>query len=219
MLTYDACIKYAEEKHICPHCKELMACCETPPFHIGDGLGWGCDVMYICLNNECPVYTRGWNHIDQEYGHRGSYRYMLIPGEAKGDLLMVGNADAFTGCILDPEILRQQNVRYHTEKAAVEKLDTCVAEKNLEPVMTLILDECAGLPVRLKACSLLTELNDLSCLDAIRNHEFKKTEVENAANMAILAILKANFKKECQFCAEIIKQQAKYCKHCNKDID
>ncbi len=218
MLTYDASIKYAEEKHYCPHCKQLLSCCETPPFHIGDGLGWGCDVMFICLNDECHVFVKGWEHIDVEYGHSGSYRYMLLPGEKKGGMLMVGNADAFTGSIIDPEALKKQNIRYQNEKKALAQLDSCVEEKNVAPALLLVKDEAAGLPGRLRACELLIELNDLSCIDPIRNHIFKKNDVERSANMAIKEILKAQYKKECPYCAEIIKQQAKVCMHCNKEL-
>ncbi|MCB2184013.1 MAG: zinc ribbon domain-containing protein [Desulfobulbaceae bacterium] len=218
MLCYDTCIKYAQEKHFCPHCNIRLSCCETPPFHIGDGLGWGSDVMFICLNDECPVYVKGWEHIDLQYGHNGTYRYMLLPGEKKGDFLMVGSPDAFTGSIIDPEALKQQNVRYQNEKKALAQLETCVEEKNLEPVLALILDEKAGLEGRLRSCRILAEVNDLNCIDSIRNHEFKNTDVEQAVNMAIITLLKANFKKECPYCAEIIKQQAKICMHCNKEL-
>ncbi|MFZ5764549.1 MAG: zinc ribbon domain-containing protein [Thermodesulfobacteriota bacterium] len=218
MLTYDACIKYAEEEHYCPHCKTRLSCCETPPFHIGDGLGWGCDVMFICLNDECPIYERGWKHIEDQYGHAGSYRYMLLPGEKKGELIMVGSREAFTGCIIDPETLRKQNVRYQKEKEALQELNGCIEKHDLKPLLTLILDECAGLEGRIRACQLLVDMNDLDCIDPIRNHTFANTDVEQNANLAIDRILQANFKKECPACQEIIKKQAKVCKHCNREF-
>ena len=218
MLSYEPCVKYAQEKHFCPHCHARLSCCETPPFHIGDGLGWGSDVMFVCLNDECPIYAKGWKHIEEQYGHVGSYRYMLLPGEAKGDIIMVGSREAFTGCIVDPEALKKQNIRYQEEQDALKELDTCVEEHNLQPALKLILDECAGLQGRLKASGLLVALNDLSCIDPIRNHHFSNTDLEQSVNLGITQLLQANFKKECPYCAEIIKKQAKVCMHCGKEL-
>jgi hypothetical protein len=218
MLSYDDCLKYSAQEHFCPHCKSKLTCCETPPFHIGDGLGWGAEVMFICLNDECSVFTKGWEHIEAQYGHNGSYRYFLLPGEAKGDFVMVGSSEAFTGSIIDPEILKAQNERHLREKEYIKQLDTCVEEKRLEPVLALILDESAGHNGRLRAISLLPELNDISCIDAIRNHKFDASKIEHAINSTLITLLRNNFKKECPYCAEIIKLQAKVCMHCNKEF-
>lgn len=218
MLSYESCIKYSQEKHFCPHCQTRLSCCETPPFHIGDGLGWGSDVMFVCLNDECPIYSKGWKHIEEQYGHVGSYRYMLLPGEKKGDIMMVGSREAFTGCIIDPEELKKQDIRYQDEQESLKELANCVEKHDLRPVIGLILDECAGLEGRLKSCELLVALNDLACIDPIRNHFFTNKEVERGANMAINQILQANFKKECPYCTEIIKKQAKLCMHCGKEL-
>ncbi|MBI5559029.1 MAG: zinc ribbon domain-containing protein [Deltaproteobacteria bacterium] len=218
MLSYDSCLKYAQENHYCPHCKERLSCCETPPFHIGDGLGWGCEVMFVCLNDNCPVYARGWKHIEDQYGHSGSYRYMLLPGEEKGGTLMVGSPEAFTGCVIDPEVVKKQNVRYQEEKEALHGLDACIKEHNLQPALKLILDEAAGLEGRIRSCDCLVDLNDLACIDPIRNHTFTNPDIEHRANISIQRVLQGNFKKECPYCAEIIKNQAKMCMHCGKEI-
>ena len=218
MLSYDTCLKYAQEEHFCPHCQARLSCCETPPFHIGDGLGWGCEVMFVCLNDECPIFSSGWQHIEEKYGHVGSYRYMLLPGEKKGSVMMVGSTEAFTGCIIDPETVKKQDIRYREEQEALNELATCVETHNLRPVLALVLDECAGLDGRLKSCALLLELNDLSCVDPIRNHRFANKDIEQNANSAVMQILQANFKKECPYCSEIIKKQAKLCMHCGKEL-
>ncbi|MCK5324320.1 MAG: zinc ribbon domain-containing protein, partial [Desulfobulbaceae bacterium] len=104
------------------------------------------------------------------------------------------------------------------EKEAQAKLDTCVKEKNLEPVLYLITDEKALSKNRLRACELLEQINDLDCIDPIRNHTFKHTEIEQKCNLIINNILNGHHKKECPYCAEIIKAQAKLCKHCGKEI-
>lgn len=212
----DACLKYAREEHFCPHCQTRLTCCSTPPFHVGDGLGWGTDVFFVCLNNDCPLYVNGWRLVEEQYGQTASFRYMLLPGEVKGGPMMVGSQDAFTGCAVDQEAMLAKDSRYQREKAALTGLATCVAEANLEPVLYLITDEDAELEGRRRACALLAELGDIRCIDPIRNHSFRHTEIGQLAEMAIAALLKKTFQRECPYCAEIIKAQAKVCKHCGK---
>lgn len=211
-------LDFLDDKYICPHCHQEMTLCNAPPVHVGDGLGWGCEYLFICLNDECELFVNGWKYIENQYGHMGSYRYMRMPNSNESYNMMVGSRLAFTGSIVDPEQIRRQNERFCKEKEAIAKLDTCVEEHNLEPVLYLLLDPHPSLDIRKRAAELLKELNDLSCIDPLRNHDFKDTFLEQAVNMAISAILADHFMKECPFCAEIIKAQAKLCKHCRKEL-
>lgn len=210
--------RYFENIPVCPHCKNLLSCCESPQIHVGDGLGWGSDILYICLNDDCPVFVNGWKQIELQYGHSSSYRYMQLPGSSEANVMMVGSADAFKGSVINLAVVEEQNVRFQKEKQALKELETCVAEKNLVPVLHLILDEAAGIDGRKKAIGLLSVLNDLSCIDPIRNHRFRDTSLEMECNMTISRILKANYKKECPFCRELVKTQATVCMHCKKEL-
>ncbi|MCF6290006.1 MAG: zinc ribbon domain-containing protein [Desulfobacterales bacterium] len=209
---------HLDETYHCPHCKKQLTCCNAPPFHVGDGLGWGSEFLYICLNDDCSLYVNGWKHISEQYAHVGSYRYMQLPGEKSGTPMMVGSPDAYKGCEVDRAALRLQNKRYCDEKEALAKLDTCVREKNMQPALHLILDEAADLEGRNRACDLLLELDDLACIDPIRNHEFRNNKIEQKINMTISQLLHNNYRKECPHCAEIIKARAKVCMHCNRDL-
>ena len=157
----NSCKEHLDEIHYCPHCKEKLDYCSAPPIHVGDGLGWGTEAYFICLNDECPLFVNGWKHIESQFGHVASYRYMLLPGNTEGTPMMVGSKDAFKGCIIDPESVKLQDERYAREKEAVAQLDTCVADKNLEPALLLILDDAADRKNRERAADLLVELNDL----------------------------------------------------------
>ncbi|MGV1098681.1 zinc ribbon domain-containing protein [Thiovibrio sp. JS02] len=216
-MDIDRCIQLAKEVHLCPHCGTQLSCCEAPPFHIGDGLGWGSDVLFICLNDQCSLFAKSWEEFEEHYGHSASCRYMLLPGEKTGQPMMVGSPQAFTGSIIDVESIKKTNQRYHNEVKFTEQMDTCVADKNLQPALCLILDNCADLKVRNRACELLVELNNLDCIDPIRNHKFVHSDIEMAANIAIKQLLEKNHLKECPHCMEIIKGQAKVCKHCGKE--
>ena len=209
---------FLEEVHTCPHCKGKMDCCEAPQFHVGDGLGWGSDVLFICLNDECPLFVGGWDRIEQQFGHSASYRYMELPGSTESNLMMVGNKMAFKGSIIDHQALKQQNTRYQKELEATEALDSCVKNNDLAPAMTLILDEAADKVVRERAIDLLLDLNNLKCVDPIRNHSFRDSSLEQRVNMVIEKLLQNNFAKECPYCCEIIKNQAKKCMHCKTDL-
>lgn len=209
---------YLDEEHTCPHCKQKMSCCEAPPIHIGDGLGWGSEVLFICLHDNCSLFLNGWDRIEVQYGHHASYRYMELPDSKEGNLMMVGNSDAFKGSIIDPQELKNQNERYHREKQALEDLKTCIEDKNINPVLELILNEAADIEGRKKAIPFLGKFNDLTCIDPIRNHEFRDPSIEMACNHEIFCILKNHYKKECSQCGEIVKMQAKICMHCKMDF-
>ncbi len=210
--------RYFENIPVCPHCNRELSCCEAPPIHVGDGLGWGSEILYICLNDECKLFVNGWKQIEEKYGHSSSYRYMQLPGSNEANVMMVGSEDAFKGSVINLEVVEAQNARYKKEKEALAALETAVETKNLEPALYLILDEGAAIAGRKKAASLLTAINDLACIDPIRNHRFRDTSLESECNTAIAQLLKANYKRECPYCCELVKLQAKICMHCKKEL-
>ena len=101
---------------------------------------------------------------------------------------------------------------------ALAALGTCVAEKRLEPVLTLLLDDSVRIDDRKRAAALLVPLNDLACVEPLRSHTFKDPHLEQEVNLAIAAVLKAHFLKECPHCAELIKARATVCKHCQREL-
>ena len=210
----ERCLRLAQEEHYCPHCRQRLSCCEAPPFHVGDGLGWGTDILFICLNDECSLYSQSWQEFEDRYGHSASCRYVLCPGNDKGESMMVGGKDAFKGSEINIADLQSQNRRYAREKEATTQLASCVAEQDLEPVLYLLTDEHADPQARKRACGLLLELKDLACIDPLRNHSFRTTDLEQQVNMTIAELLQALHRRECPSCSEIIKSQAKVCKHC-----
>ena len=205
---------YVNEEIYCPHCKTRLSCCQTPAFHVGDGLGWGSEYMYICLNDKCSLFVNGWDFIEAQFGRSSSYRYMQLPGESKGTPMMVGSRVAFKDSEIDLEAINKQNTRYNKEKKATQELDGCLAKNDLSPVLTLLLDEAADIASRRRACELLPQIKDLSCLDPLRNHCFRDEDLQSRVNLALSQILAAHYLRECPKCMELVKTKAVVCKHC-----
>jgi SAM-dependent methyltransferase len=61
----------------CPYCGEKMKKWAVPdnPF----SQTWDNDFMYICFNDACPYYVRGWDHMAREVQKSVSYRLMYNP--------------------------------------------------------------------------------------------------------------------------------------------
>ena len=211
-------MKYIEEKHYCPHCSGDLSLCHAPPVHVGDGLGWGSEYLFICLNDTCPLFVKGWDHIANQYGHVGSYRYMELPNSKEQYTMMVVTKDAFTGSIVDIESIKRQNVKYQQQQEALAALDACVEKRQLAPVLTVLLDESVKIDDRKRAASMLAALNDVTCIEPLRNHVFKDLHLQQEVNLAIGQILTRNFLKECPYCTELIKIRATVCKHCQREL-
>lgn len=211
-------LKYIEEKHACPHCDQHLTLCHAPPVHVGDGLGWGSEYLFICLNDDCPLFVKGWDYIENQYGHVGSYRYMELPNSKESYTMMVVGREAFTGSVVDIEALKRQDERYQRQQEALAQLDDCVGQKRLEPVLTVLLDDGVAVEQRKKAAGLLVEINDVRCLDPVRSHVFKNPHLGQEVNLAIGRLLANNFLKECPHCAELIKIRATVCKHCQREL-
>jgi len=75
--TLEAKKKNIHETLECPHCDEKMKKWAVPenPFVAT----WANEFLYICFNDDCPYYVRGWEHIYKSTAHTASYRFMYNP--------------------------------------------------------------------------------------------------------------------------------------------
>ena len=55
------------QKPLCPHCNQEMSLWEVPPINFSDGLGWGEPFLFLCFNDECPLYVNGWGELEENY--------------------------------------------------------------------------------------------------------------------------------------------------------
>jgi hypothetical protein len=57
----------------CPHCKTEMEKLDARY------LDWGLPFLWVCYNDGCAFFTKGWKHMMENYGQLTSYRFMIQP--------------------------------------------------------------------------------------------------------------------------------------------
>mgnify|MGYP001546950068 CR=1 FL=1 len=89
-----------QEQHpVCPHCNENLQ-----PFELPDNTGWQTDFQLACFNDDCPYFIRGWEHMQEKYAVKASYRFRVDPANGKASPLAVWSSDAIKDRILDATV-------------------------------------------------------------------------------------------------------------------
>ncbi len=78
-----------EDMTICPYCGHKMSRWESPAT-----ASWGSDHQYICFNDDCPYYQRGWDHTFKKIGIKASYRHRYDPNTGQTGPFPVNTAEA-----------------------------------------------------------------------------------------------------------------------------
>lgn len=206
------------EKPVCPHCGTEMNLWEVPPIPVGDGLGWGTPYLYICFNDDCPLYTDGWENMKENYGRNSSYRCMCYPGTDQLECIPVFSPFGATGQIIDEQVLAEKKMLKENTKKGFSILANCYVSKDWVEILKLLLDAAQPPQVRLKAAEMLGDIGELEVIESMNNSKFGNQMLQKEVDESVKKIHVRFFTRECPFCAEIIKQRAKVCKHCGKDV-
>ena len=207
-----------QEKPKCPHCGQEMSIWDVPSMPMGDGLGWGEPFLFICFNDECSLYTQGWDKVQEDYGHTASYRCMCYPSSGKFEGMPVFGKLGGTGQVVDDQILMEQEMLKEAIKKGFSILAGCYVEKDAETILRLLLDPTEPAKVRLKAAEMMGDIGSLEAIDPIKNLKIGNEIIQKQLDESVKKMHKRYFTRECPFCAEIIKERAKVCKHCGKEV-
>jgi hypothetical protein len=208
-----------EKKPRCPHCNQEMSIWEVPDLNVGDGLGWGTPYLYMCFNDECPSYKRGWEHMEENYAHRASYRCMCYPSDKTNfQFIPVFSPMGGTGQIVDNDAVEAKKQLEEAIKIGFRTLAECYVSKDEEAIMHILLDAVQPQRVRKKAAEMIGDMSGIEALDALKSSKFGNPLVQEEVSKSIKKIHDRTFTRECPFCAEIIKKRANVCKHCGKDV-
>jgi hypothetical protein len=208
----------SEPKPTCPHCHQPMELWEVPPITFSDGLGWGVPFLYVCFNDDCPLFVNGWDDIMEQVGQKSSVRCMNYPGTNQFEMLPVFSSFGGSGQVITDETVARQKAHEDGIKTGFSILADCYVNKDLVQILKMALDGQEPMRVRLKAAEMIGDLAETEAIDPLRNTKFGNLKLQETADAAIAKIHERCFTRECPFCAEIIKKQAKICKHCKMEV-
>ncbi len=205
------------DKPQCPHCETGMTLWEVPPIAIGDGLGWGTPYLFICFNDDCPSYNKGWEHMQETMETRASYRCMQEPGTSHFEYMPVFSPIGGKGQELNNAALIDQQAKKEAAKQGFSILTDCYLTKEWDEILKMLLDAKWPGKVRLKAAEMVEELAEVEAIEHLINHKFPPV-IQERVDETVTKLHERLFTRECPYCAEIIKKRAKLCKHCNKEL-
>ena len=208
----------AMERPRCPHCDMEMKLWEVPPISFSDGLGWGSPYLFLCFNDECPLYVQGWKDMEENFAQHASMRCFNYPGTEQFECMPVFSPVGATGQIIEDEVLAQQEVLKEQTKKGFSILADCYTGKDGVTVMQLLSDGCEPMRVRIKAAEMIGDIGELEAIEPLRCMRAGNERLQEGIVNAVSKIHERYFTRECPFCAEIIKKRAQICKSCGKEV-
>jgi hypothetical protein len=61
---------------------------------------WEAGYLWVCFNDECAYFVRGWAFMEAQFGRRASYRHSIDPASGATAPLPVWSAEALRDQIL-----------------------------------------------------------------------------------------------------------------------
>jgi len=208
----------SKEAPQCPHCKQSMKIWQVPDFAFSDGLGWGTPYLFICFNDDCQSYKSGWDDIRGNFAHNASYRCMCYPDGKTFEFIPVFSPEGGTGQVVNEQVLKEQEQLNEAIKLGFSTLADAYVNKDVDAVLLILFDALQPARVRLKAADMIGEIGRTQDIESLESNKYANKLISDQVKTSIKKIHKRLFTRECPFCAEIIKERAKVCKHCGKEV-
>ena len=90
----------ADIPRTCPHCGSRLKKWLVP-----EDSSWDDEFFFVCFNDDCPYFVRGWEHMQEKYAVKASYRFRVDPANGKASPLAVWSTDAIKDRILDATVI------------------------------------------------------------------------------------------------------------------
>ncbi|MBT7889202.1 MAG: zinc ribbon domain-containing protein [Deltaproteobacteria bacterium] len=206
------------DKPRCPHCEQDMTLWEVPPINFSDGLGWGSPYLFICFNDDCPSYKKGWDHLNETMQTTASYRCINEPGNSSFDYMPVFSPMGAQGGRLDDEVLILEKERKELMAKTFSVLTDYYMSKDWDEILKIALDPQIPPRARLKAIEMVGELGEVEAIEHLVNHKFPSPVLQDEVEKTIKQLHERHYTRECPYCAEIIKKRATVCRFCNRDV-
>ena len=123
-----------------------------------------------------------------------------------------------TGQMIDDQVVAQEEALKAATKKGFSILATCYVEKDGPTILRILMDPAEPARVRLKAAEMLGDIGELEVIEPLRSFKVGNDLVQEQVDKSVSKIHERFYTRECPFCAEIIKQRAKVCKHCGKEV-
>jgi hypothetical protein len=202
----------------CPHCQQHMQIWQVPDFAFGDGLGWGTPYLFVCFNDDCPSYKSGWDAIRGNFAHNASYRCMCYPDAKTFEFIPVFSPEGGTGQVVNEQVLKEQEQLKEAIKLGFSTLADAYVNKDADAVLLILFDALQPARVRLKASDMIGQLGRTEDIESLTSNKYGNQLIADQVKASIKKIHQRFFTRECPFCAEIIKERAKICKHCGSEV-
>lgn len=85
-----------QETPTCRHCGVQMKKWRSPA-----NSTWTTEFQWVCFNDDCPYFVKGWDHIMKTQNVKASYRHMVDPERGTSTPLPCWSSDAHKDHIIE----------------------------------------------------------------------------------------------------------------------